>query len=220
MLSFGDTVTRNSQRDVRVRPTATGVTPFPRSVIYDRRMSKSAAINLDPRPLASAAAVAETLEISRNAALALLAAEVAGPTYKSTTDLLIDPEGLRRLELRKNDWADTSVPALNARVLPGFWSEEEERFIGWHARLPNELLAESIGGYWNVRLSDNLIGAGFVATISGWVVHVAQITGVRKQYGKRIFELGPPTPEQVAAYANRRIPTTTGGHPILRLALD
>ncbi|WP_206492404.1 hypothetical protein [Rhodococcus sp. KRD162] len=174
---------------------------------------------LEPRRLASVAIVAERLTVSRAVANRLVAAEVGGPSFRGKTDLMMAEADLAVLAARQHEWADTTVPALNVRVAPARWCADQNRFLGWHARLPEDLLPESIGKWWNVRDAEQVKGAAFVAAIGGWVVHVARVTDVHTDRGQRAFDFGPATDEQLAAYAGRRIPPVPGP-AILRFGLD
>lgn len=125
---------------------------------------------LEPRRLASVAIVAERLTVSRAVANRLVAAEVGGPSFRGKTDLMMAEADLAVLAARQQHEgiADTTVPALNVRVAPARWCGDQGRFIGWHARLPEDLLPESIGKWWNVRDAEQVKGAAFVAAIGGW----------------------------------------------------
>jgi hypothetical protein len=166
-------------------------------------------IDMEPKQLVSAQDMADALKITRVTASELIAAEAAGRAFAHGRAIFTWVEAIAALEARRRP-ADTSIPALNVKVRAARWSDDEDRYIGWHARLTEDQLELAIGRWWAVRDADAVKGAALVATIGGWVVAVSKIVGVETNRGQRSFRLAAPTELQRRAYENRRLPPQAG----------
>ncbi|WP_420879139.1 hypothetical protein [Rhodococcus sp. (in: high G+C Gram-positive bacteria)] len=177
--------------------------------------------NLSPHRLSTIPEVSRELEISRAAAERLVLAEVGGPTYYDGVNYTMARADLERLIARRENWATCTEPGIAVKVAPAAWNTEQERFVGWHRRLDPEALEAAVGRYWAVRDPAHLAErrAAFVATIGGWVVHVASILDVTEPVfgrGLRAFTLGSPTEDQLLAYEGKRL-LPERGRGVLRL---
>jgi hypothetical protein len=171
--------------------------------------------DLSPHRLATIPEVSRELEISRAAAERLVLAEVGGPTYYDGTNCTMARADLEKLIARKDNWATCTEPGIAVKVAPAEWNPAQGRFVGWHRRLDPKFLEASVGRYWAVRDPAHLAEshAAFVATIGGWVVHVASILDVTEPIfgrGLRAFTLGTPTDAQRLAYEGMRLPPEQG----------
>lgn len=166
-------------------------------------------LDLAPTRLVTAPVLANRLEIARPAAIALMKAEVGGDTFSDGKVLTVAESTAAFLE----QWTGkvpTGEPALQVKTVPASWSEDEERFIGWHRRLPRDCIEKAVGRWWSVRDAEQLVGAALVVTVASWVVEVMRIEGVETDRRQRAFALGAPTEAQRRTYEKVRLPPQAG----------
>ena len=157
-------------------------------------------------------AAARRLDVSRTGAVALASAGLAR-TSRSTVDgtPVFDAPDLELLARRSPLPAPPSIPTIVVKLGPPGVDESGRKF-GYHVDYKAREKADAARMYWRVAEADNAIGAAFVATVVGFVVLIAKISGVRHHPGGAVeFMLTDPPQEMLDIYQDMRIKTKPGG---------
>lgn len=172
----------------------------------------------DPVTLIGPPQVADRLDIARKSAIKIIEAGLAGNAYTDGQRLLVAEPGVESLAKPVIKMKNLP-PAFIVRVGPpqADGSDPSRRFYGWHAQADATEQREGIRRAWPARDASRLAGTLFVATIAGFVVHVARIAKATPDLhvgdGRWAFTLDIPAPDdsEAGAFKDSRIETTGGG---------
>jgi hypothetical protein len=151
-------------------------------------------------------AMAARLSISRPSALQLIEAGLVGPRYAEGQRTMVERQRVEALA-RPEVEITSLPPALIARVGPpqADTTDDPREWYGWDETADKDARRAAVSRWWRVKNAESLIGQLFVVTVSGFVVDVARIVGVRADRNDRAFDLVDVEPGDKDADAWRGI---------------
>ncbi|TWS21578.1 hypothetical protein FK529_03055 [Tsukamurella asaccharolytica] len=161
--------------------------------------------------------VASVLGMSRPSAALLAVSGAGGPVFRkgARTDInsvLVPDSTLGSLRMRP--FVADHPEALVVRVRPARVdpNDPDREFMGWRPDAAAADLAAAIGRWWRIADPSYWHGKTFVATIVGFVVHIATVESHSTHpAGLVAFTLTVPTPEALDSFEGKRLEITQGG---------
>lgn len=169
-----------------------------------------------PDALVGVEDVAHALGMSRPSAAFVVASGIGGPSFQRGShqeilSALVPADTLERLA--GTPWIQEHPEALVVRVRPARVDPEDDTrpFKGWHPNATFEAACQGVGRWWRIKDPDYWHGKTLVATVVGYIAHVATIKDHDEGDGLVAFNLVEPDPAVLAAFAGKRMVITRGG---------
>lgn len=170
-----------------------------------------------PDTLYTVQEVADAIGMSRPSAAIIVASGIGGPAFQkgSRRDIhsaLVPETTLKRLAAIP--WVTDHPEALVVRVRPARIDPDDpgRPFMGWQPDASWDDACLGVGRWWRIRNPEDWHGKTLVATIVGYVAHVATITNHETAPGGAVaFHLAQPDLDVAEAFHHKRLELTQGG---------